>query len=270
MHSFTRFYCTRFILVAVLLAAITKRAQIPFSSWLPAAIAAPTPVSALVHSSTLVTAGVYLIIRFFFRIREFSFFSSFLFVVGTITCFIARSCAYFENDLKKIIALSTLSQLGVIILSLGIGQVLVRYYHLVTHALFKALLFICAGQVIHVNDSNQDIRLMGGLYNRMPMTVTRFNVANLSLCGIPYLSGFYSKDLIIENFYINSYSAFTRVMIIIRICLTSIYRMRLRYFSLWTSYKGGTMTKFSDERKYLIFSYFLLVSGAIIGGSFLS
>lgn len=142
---------------------MTKRAQVPFSAWLPAAMAAPTPVSSLVHSSTLVTAGVYLIIRFYPSLRAHDYFFCFVFYFGVITCLMASFSAIYENDLKKVVALSTLSQLGVMFMALGLGFPMLAFFHLVTHALFKALLFVCAGTIIHSMQNNQDIRLMGGI-----------------------------------------------------------------------------------------------------------
>lgn len=187
-----------FVLFMVVLAAITKRAQIPFSAWLPAAIAAPTPVSALVHSSTLVTAGVYLIIRFNYILGA----NLILFYVGSITMFMAGLGANYEIDLKKIIALSTLSQLGVIILILSLGFRELAFFHLLTHALFKSLLFLCAGVFIHGAQDCQDIRLLGGTLLRTPVSSVFFICCSLSLCGFPFLSGFYSKDLILEVYII--------------------------------------------------------------------
>ena len=181
----------------VMLAAMTKRAQIPFSSWLPAAMAAPTPVSALVHSSTLVTAGVYLLIRFNVLLVD-TFLGQFLLVISGLTIFISGLGANFEFDLKKIIALSTLRQLGLIIRILSMGFPILAFFHLLTHALFKALLFICAGAIIHNIINSQDIRTIGGLCLSIPLTTTCFNIANLALCGIPFLAGFYSKDIILE------------------------------------------------------------------------
>jgi len=139
-------------------AAITKSAQMPFSSWLPAAIAAPTPVSALVHSSTLVTAGVFLMIRFYPFLKLFYLFNSLLLIFAVTTIFIAGLRATTECDAKKIIALSTLSQLGIIITSLGLGLPHLAYYHILTHALFKALLFVCAGSFINYHLHAQDLR----------------------------------------------------------------------------------------------------------------
>lgn len=147
-----------FVLIIVIIAAITKRAQMPFSAWLPAAIAAPTPVSSLVHSSTLVTAGVYLLIRFNYIIGV----NEVLFYVGVFTIFMSGLGANFEIDLKKIIALSTLRQLGLIIMTLSIGFYELSFFHLITHAMFKSLLFLCAGVFIHSIGDTQDIRLIGG------------------------------------------------------------------------------------------------------------
>lgn len=147
----------------IFLGSITKRAQIPFSAWLPAAIAAPTPVSSLVHSSTLVTAGVYLLVRFYPSLSVHFYFCYFVFYLGVVTCLMSSFSAIYENDLKKIIALSTLSQLGVMFMALGLGFPLLAFFHLVTHAMFKALLFVCAGTIIHSMCNNQDVRLIGGL-----------------------------------------------------------------------------------------------------------
>ena len=183
--------------VLMIVAAITKRAQIPFSAWLPAAMAAPTPVSALVHSSTLVTAGVYLIIRFSPSLLG-SKVSVALLIISCLTMFMSGLGANFEYDLKKIIALSTLRQLGVILRILSLGFSVLAFFHLLTHALFKALLFMCAGVVIHNVTEFQDIRYIGSLCSKIPLTRTCINLANLALCGTPFLAGFYSKDLILE------------------------------------------------------------------------
>jgi len=159
-------------------------------------MAAPTPVSALVHSSTLVTAGVYLLIRFSECITLTS--RALLMFLSTVTIFLSGLVANFEYDMKKIIALSTLSQLGVMMFSISLGLYGLAFFHLVIHALFKALLFLCAGVLIHGVGGSQDIRLCGGLARTFPLIGVCINLANLSLCGLPFLSGFYSKDLIIE------------------------------------------------------------------------
>jgi NADH-ubiquinone oxidoreductase chain 5 len=161
-------------------------------------MAAPTPVSALVHSSTLVTAGVYLLIRFNGAIREIEGYNQVLFYLSLLTRLIAGLRANVEFDLKKIIALSTLRQLGLIIAAVSIGAILFAFFHLLTHALFKALLFMCAGKIIHVIGGYQDIRFIGRVRKLLPVTSACFNFSRLALCGLPFLAGFYSKDLILE------------------------------------------------------------------------
>lgn len=223
-------YKIELITYIVIIAAITKRAQIPFSSWLPAAIAAPTPVSSLVHSSTLVTAGVYLLIRF-----NFSFNNNIIYLLlffSCLTIFISGLGANFEFDLKKIIALSTLRQLGLIIRILSLGGYKLAFFHLLTHALFKALLFMCAGNIIHNINNNQDIRFIGGLITHIPLTCTFFNIRNFSLCGLPFLSGFYSKDLIVEVMSIQYLNIFIYLLFYVSIGLTVCYRFRLIYYRL--------------------------------------
>lgn len=207
----------------MILAAATKRAQIPFSAWLPAAIAAPTPVSALVHSSTLVTAGVYLLIRFNYLLNT----RFFLFYLGSVTMFISGLGANFEIDLKKVIALSTLSQLGVMILVLGLGYVELAFFHLLTHALFKSLLFLCAGVYIHGAGDAQDVRFLGGVMMRIPLSSLYFSCCSLSLCGFPFLAGFYSKDLILEIFIIGGINFFMLLVVLGGTFFTATYSIRL-------------------------------------------
>lgn len=234
------------------LAAITKRAQIPFSVWLPIAIAAPTPVSALVHSSTLVTAGVYLIIRFNkYLIRTEV--SVLLFFLSILTIFIAGMIANVENDLKKIIALSTLRQLGLIIIILRLGYKRIAFFHLLTHAIFKSLLFICAGVVIHLMFNNQDIRFFGNLNEIIPFTIIRFFISNLALCGFPFLAGFYSKDLIIEVIYFCQINVFILIFILVSLLLTVRYSIRLFYYLFFNNIK--------------FFSYSSMMEGDLIRGS---
>lgn len=250
----------------VILAAITKRAQIPFSAWLPAAIAAPTPVSALVHSSTLVTAGVYLLIRFNILLNE-TFLGKYLLLIGGLTIFIAGIGANFEFDLKKIIALSTLSQLGLIIRVLSIGSPKLAFFHLLTHALFKALLFICAGAIIHNIKNSQDIRMMGRLINQMPLTTSCLNVANLALCGIPFLAGFYSKDLILEIVSLSNINILSFFLYFFSTGLTVSYSFRLVYYSLTGGFNSSSLHPFNDQGWGISKSMFGLLFIAVVGGS---
>jgi len=248
----------------IILAAITKRAQIPFSSWLPAAMAAPTPVSALVHSSTLVTAGVYLLIRFS-PIFFFESLKRILFILSVFTILISGVGAVFEYDLKKIIALSTLSQLGLIISRLSIGLVNFAFFHLVTHALFKSLLFICAGFIIHGMSDSQDIRYIGCLIKQRPLLSIYFNISNLSLCGIPFLAGFYSKDYILEIILISNFNLFIYFIYFLATFFTVVYTFRLIYFSMVDYFKLSSYHNFSGN-DYVILSYITIISVIVILG----
>nr|AZL93432.1 NADH dehydrogenase subunit 5 [Platygaster sp. ZJUH_2016029] len=218
------------IVFMMLLAFITKSAQIPFSSWLPAAMAAPTPISSLVHSSTLVTAGIYLLLRFYNILFLNLNFMNLLLFMGVLTMFMSGLMASFENDFKKIIALSTLSQLGLMMMSLCMGLKLLMFFHLIIHALFKSLLFMCAGLILHSMIDNQDIRFMGSLNLNYYLTLMYFNCANLALIGFPFMAGFFSKDMILEKMLMLNSNLFLMLMFYFSIMLTVIYSFRLLFF----------------------------------------
>nr|YP_010988543.1 NADH dehydrogenase subunit 5 [Medeopteryx incisura]WOR80687.1 NADH dehydrogenase subunit 5 [Medeopteryx incisura] len=261
-------YVMSIISYFVVLSAFTKSAQIPFSSWLPAAMAAPTPVSSLVHSSTLVTAGVYLLIRF-----NFCFSSSLMSIMlffSMMTMFMSGLGANFEYDLKKIIALSTLSQLGLMMSILFLGDYNLAFFHLLSHALFKALLFMCAGCMIHNLINCQDIRYMGSLINLMPLTCTFFNISNFSLCGLPFLSGFYSKDLILEVFSMNYLNLFVYLIFYVSIGLTVSYSFRLSYYTLFNSYNFYSLNSLNDQGLIMLKGMGGLIMFVIFGGCMLS
>lgn len=252
----------------IILAAITKRAQIPFSAWLPAAIAAPTPVRALVHSSTLVTAGVYLLIRFRDLFKSLIG-MNLLIYLGIITTVIARIVALFEVDFKKVVALSTLSQLGIIIITLSFGFANLAFIHLLTHAIFKALLFICSGKVIHNISGYQDIRKIGGLFFNLPVTSALINLSRFALCGIPFLSGFYSKDLIIENILILDNFFFNYIIFTIIVGLSASYSFRLVYFRL-VNYSHQLRVRVRSEKDWVMLKSKLgLIIITIVRGSLL-
>lgn len=253
------------IIVIIFLAAITKRAQIPFSSWLPLAIAAPTPVSSLVHSSTLVTAGVYLVLRFNdFLVKSLS---GGLLFVRVLTMLISGIIAIFECDLKKVIALSTLRQLGLIIIILSLGLRILGFFHLLTHAVFKSLLFLCAGVIIHRIKDSQDIRLCGNLGRFLPFVRVRFYVSVIALIGIPFLAGFYSKDLIMESLYILKVNFLIMVLIFFSLILTVIYSLRLCLYLFFRSMK--VWFKDINERKVMNFSIVVLIGIRLRSGSVL-
>nr|UJG45521.1 NADH dehydrogenase subunit 5 [Diplonevra concinna] len=253
----------------MVLAAMTKSAQIPFSSWLPAAMAAPTPVSALVHSSTLVTAGVYLLIRFNILLVD-NMLGKFLLLISGLTMFMAGLGANFEFDLKKIIALSTLSQLGLMMSILSMGFYKLAFFHLLTHALFKALLFMCAGSIIHNMNNFQDIRFMGSLVMSMPITSACFNIANLALCGMPFLAGFYSKDMILEITLMTEINILVFLLYFISTGLTVCYSFRLVFYSITGEMNNFTLNILNDEGWIMLSGMFGLLVMSIIGGSMMN
>nr|QPA36191.1 NADH dehydrogenase subunit 5 [Desmopachria sp. RRMO-2020]QPA36204.1 NADH dehydrogenase subunit 5 [Desmopachria sp. RRMO-2020]QPA36217.1 NADH dehydrogenase subunit 5 [Desmopachria sp. RRMO-2020]QPA36230.1 NADH dehydrogenase subunit 5 [Desmopachria sp. RRMO-2020] len=256
------------IALLVMLAAMTKSAQIPFSSWLPAAMAAPTPVSALVHSSTLVTAGVYLLIRFNSILSDYM--SMYLLIIGILTMFMSGLGANFEFDLKKIIALSTLSQLGLMMSILAMGNYKLAFFHLLTHAMFKALLFMCAGSVIHSLKNVQDIRFMGNLMEFMPLTCISLNISSLALCGMPFLAGFYSKDLILEMVSMSSINLMLYFLFYFSTGLTVSYSFRLCYYLITGSFNFYSLYSLMDYSWVMMKSKIMMLIFVILSGSLLS
>ncbi|WP_243712081.1 NADH dehydrogenase subunit 5, partial [Marinomonas sp. KMM3893] len=232
-------------------------------------MAAPTPVRALVHSSTLVTAGIYILLRLNFII-EIAGLSYLVFLLGLRTIIIARLRANLEQDIKKIIALSTLRQLGLIITSLGLGLILITFFHLLTHAIFKSLLFICRGDVIHQNQGLQDLRFLGGSLKGRLFARTLINICNLALCGFPFLAGFYSKDAIIEIGYSSSYSLIFLYLIAFRVGLSGSYSMRLYYFRFLNESQSRPLGGIYESVDYIFKSKFLLFGFTLTGGLVLS
>nr|YP_010872895.1 NADH dehydrogenase subunit 5 [Pheidole megacephala]WGV34083.1 NADH dehydrogenase subunit 5 [Pheidole megacephala] len=252
------------IMFMLMIAAITKSAQIPFSTWLPMAMAAPTPVSALVHSSTLVTAGVYIMIRFN-KLLVSSGLNNLLFFLAVTTMFMAGLMANLEVDLKKIIALSTLSQLGVMMMILSVGLEMVAFYHLLVHAIFKSMLFMCAGVIIHLMSNNQDIRLLGSLKDMLPFVMMCFFIANLALCGFPFMAGFYSKDFIMELIYSSSVNMYMLMFIMISLMFTVSYSFRLFYYMFFSEMKFYSYSNVGEEKLVNISMMILMFLSVIIG-----
>nr|QVX31165.1 NADH dehydrogenase subunit 5 [Drieschia cf. elegans BG-2021] len=251
----------------LMVAAMTKSAQIPFSSWLPAAMAAPTPVSALVHSSTLVTAGVFLIFRFHYSLSIIPFFNTTLLIIASITMFMAGTAAIAECDMKKIIALSTLSQLGVMMTALGLGLTTLAFFHLITHALFKALLFLTAGSLINFHHHSQDLRFMGNLSHSSPLSMSSLLIANLALCGSPFLAGFYSKDLILEMSLFNPTNSIIMILFLAATALTASYSIRFMISVVWNSSNSLPFQYISDSQSKMTSPMIMLTMGAIAGGA---
>ena len=235
--------------------AITKRAQVPFSAWLPAAIAAPTPVSSLVHSSTLVTAGVYVLIRFNYLFRFFVFnYFKFFFV---LTMLLAGVCAVLERDFKKVVAMSTLSQLGIMLFILSVGCWVLSFLHIIIHAFFKSILFLRTGSLMMQMEGGQESRFYGRS-NINYFSFIYFSVRRLCLSGFPFFLGFYSKDFIISSFSVME--GFLFFFIFILGCLiTVIYRIRLVWSSYMLIFKFSGYF-FSIERKV----FFIPVTGLFL------
>lgn len=262
---FNLMFLTDRIFWLIIISSFTKRAQIPFSAWLPAAMAAPTPVSSLVHSSTLVTAGVYLLIRFG---NSDIFKNDFFLFISLITVIISSLCARYEFDLKKIVALSTLSQLGLIMSCIFIGFKDLTFFHLLSHAIFKSLLFLCSGIIIHLLGGCQDIRSIGSLYIRIPLTCRCFNISNMALCGFPFLSGFYSKDFVIDRISFLGINILILIIFYLSLGLTSLYRIRLFYYTLKSQFNFIGLVRIGDnisliKYRIIFLSFFSISFGCI-------
>ena len=245
----------------IILGRLTKRAQFPFSSWLPAAMAAPTPVSSLVHSSTLVTAGVYVMIRFSHRIPRIAFLL--LGILRLWTIYSASLAATVEKDGKKIVAYSTLSQLGLMVCSISLGLSIFAFFHLITHAVFKALMFICVGYLIKKRSHFQDIRRLNGVWYKNPWICITILCRALALRGFPFLAGFFSKDLIIEKkrLFLNEIFFW---LILFSLPLTSYYGLRLVFSLLQIGHKRVYSCK--KDKKMLIVSLVPLFTGLFFIG----
>ncbi|RYE05341.1 MAG: NADH-quinone oxidoreductase subunit L [Rickettsiaceae bacterium] len=230
-YSILGFNINELISFFIIIAAMAKSAQLFLHPWLPDAMEGPTPVSALLHSATMVTAGLFLILRSFQILNVAPYVLTLISVIGLATSLISSFTGLYQYDIKRIIAFSTCSQLGFILFSIGLGNLKFGLFHLFNHAFFKALLFLCAGSVIHAC-GEQDIRKMGGLWKFLPLTYICMLIASLSLAGFPFLSGYYSKDLVLQG----SYSVFTQYAMAIAIIsalssfLSSFYSFRLIYF----------------------------------------
>ena len=259
-----------FICVFLFIGAMGKSAQLFLHTWLPDAMEGPTPVSALIHAATMVTAGVFLVVRCS-PIYEYSAISqSLIITVGASTAFFAATIGLVQNDIKKIIAYSTCSQLGYMFFAAGIGAYHIAIFHLFTHAFFKALLFLCAGSVIHSLHEEQDIRKMGGIYKKIPYTYAFMVIGTLAITGFPFLSGFYSKDAILEAafFSSNSMGSYATIIGVITAILTSIYSWRLIYKTFHGNYRNENYAfeKVHESPLVILAPLFLLTLGAVFAG----
>nr|YP_010872573.1 NADH dehydrogenase subunit 5 [Antipathozoanthus remengesaui]YP_010872586.1 NADH dehydrogenase subunit 5 [Antipathozoanthus obscurus]WGU49974.1 NADH dehydrogenase subunit 5 [Antipathozoanthus remengesaui]WGU49987.1 NADH dehydrogenase subunit 5 [Antipathozoanthus obscurus] len=256
------------ICLFLFIGAVGKSAQLGLHTWLPDAMEGPTPVSALIHAATMVTAGVFLLIRSAPLLEQAPLALMIVTVVGSMTAFFTATIGLVQNDLKKVIAYSTCSQLGYMVVACGISHYSISLFHLMNHAFFKALLFLSAGSVIHAMADEQDMRKMGGLITSTPFTYTMMFIGSLSLMGFPYLTGFYSKDLILELAYDQYYLAFAHWLVIFSALLTAFYSIRLIYltFIADTSSKKEVFMRAHEGSWNLTLPLILLALGSIFVG----
>ena len=260
------------ICLFLFIGAMGKSAQFLLHTWLPDAMEGPTPVSALIHAATMVTAGVFLVVRCSPLFEYSQTALNAVTIVGMITAIFAASVALVQNDIKKIIAYSTCSQLGYMFFAAGVGAYHVAMFHLFTHAFFKALLFLGSGSVIHAFKDEQDIRNMGGVRKKLPYTYILMLIGTLALTGFPFLSGFYSKDAIIEFAYLRNSSLgnYAAAIGIFTAFLTSIYSWRLFFKTFHGSYNNKTIpiNETHESPIIMLAPLFLLGIGALLAGYF--
>ena len=261
-----------FLCFLLFIGAMGKSAQLGLHTWLPDAMEGPTPVSALIHAATMVTAGVFLVARMS-PLYEFATFTNlFITFIGAATAIFAASIALTQNDIKRVIAYSTCSQLGYMFFAAGVGAYNASIFHLTTHAFFKALLFLSAGSVIHAMHHEQDMRKMGGLFKKIPFTATMMWIGSLAIIGFPYLSGYYSKESILENaFYAsNGIAYFAYLVGILTALLTAFYSWRLLFLTFHGENRSENKTYDHAHESPLVMtvSLFILAIGSIFSGIF--
>jgi proton-translocating NADH-quinone oxidoreductase chain L len=265
-------YYLDFAAVMLVLAAAVKSAQIFLHTWLPDAMEGPTPVSALLHAATMVTAGIYLLTRCSPLIEQSMYAQTLCTLIGALTCIFAASIGLFQMDIKRIIAFSTCSQLGYMFLICGLSGYNFAMFHLFNHAFFKALLFLSAGSIIHGLDNEQDLRRMGGLIKIFPLTYISFVIGTLASIGFPFLSGFFSKDGILElAFASNSYvGTYAFILGLFAAIFSTIYSVRLLYLCFFTETRTShkTLTYAHELNPYMGCALIGLAFGSIFAGYF--